>query len=113
MDWFGLLLGWIPVEVWITILVLGTIAALYFLSPILIPIWNMMPTPVKVLFGGIVAALLAYAGGRYKGAKTERDEQARREAGAIKNREEVDHEVGNLSAKDTADRLARWNRRDE
>jgi len=110
MDWFGLFLGWVPLWVWITLTVLAAIPILYFFGPILLPIWRMLPTWLQALLLGIGAAMLAWAGGRHIGAKRERDEQKRREANAIRNRAEVDQDVGNLSEKDTRDRLNRWNR---
>ena len=76
MGWFGLFLGWIPLSGWVVIC--GVIAAplLYFGGPILLPIWRMLPAPVRVFLAGALAVFLAWAGGRYVGAKRERDEQA-------------------------------------
>lgn len=113
MDWFGLLLGWVPLWAWIVLC--GVIAApiLFYFGPVLLPIWNMLPRPIKLFFEAIVLALLAWAGGRYVGAKRERDEQARREANAIANRAEVDQNVARMDDKTVRDRLAKYNRRDE
>jgi len=113
MDWFGLFLGWIPLWAWVSLVVLAAIPTLYFLGPILLPIWRMLPTWLQALLLGIGAVLLAWAGGRYAGAKTERDEQKRRDANALRNRAEVDQNVGNLSNKDLRDQLNRWNRPDD
>jgi len=110
MHYFDLLLGWVPLWGWIVMCVVFAAPLFYFFGPIIIAFWNMLPRTVQVVLGGIGAVLLAFAAGRYKGASTERDEQRRREAGAIKNREEVDRDVGSLSEKDTRDRLNRWNR---
>jgi membrane protein implicated in regulation of membrane protease activity len=101
------------IPLWLSLTICGAIAivALYFLSPILIPIWRALPTPVKVGLGTALAVVIAILGGRYKGAKDERDKQAARDAQSIQKRTEVDHEVTNLSEKQTSDRLRdRWSR---
>lgn len=100
------------IPLWLSITICGAIAivALYFASPILIPLWRMLPKPVQVFLGGLLAVTVAVLAGRYKGAKDERDKAAMRDAQALRNRTEVDHEVGNLSPKDTANKLDRWRR---
>ena len=109
---FDLFLGWVPLSAWIVVCVIVAAPILFYAGPVLLPIWRLLPSWLKALILGIGAALLAYAGGRYKGAKTERDERARREAGALQNREQVNRDVDKLSEKDTRDQLARWNRDD-
>jgi hypothetical protein len=86
----------IPLWGWIVIFGVPTLAALYFAYPILLPIWNMLPTPVKVVVGGAFAGLLAYLGGRYKGRKDEEDAEKRRDAEAIAKRNEIDVQVDKL-----------------
>jgi membrane protein implicated in regulation of membrane protease activity len=113
MDWFGLLLGYVPLWAWISIAVLIAIPVLYFFGPILLPIFRMLPGWLQATLIGIGAALLAWAGGRHVGAKRERDEQKRREANALRTRAEVDQDVGNLSSKDLHTKLDRWNRPDD
>lgn len=113
MDWFGLFLGWVPLWAWISLCIVAAIPILYFFGPVLLPIWRMLPTWLQAVFLGIGATLLAWAGGRYVGAKTERDEQKRREANALRNRAEIDDEVRNMPKKDVHDRLGRWNRPDD
>jgi hypothetical protein len=107
---FSFLLDHIPL--WLSLTICGAIAivALYFASPILIPLWRALPTPVRRALEIILALIIAVLAGRYKGAKDERDAAAKRDAQALQNRTEVDHEVSNLSAKDTKDQLSRWNR---
>jgi tetrahydromethanopterin S-methyltransferase subunit E len=104
------ILNHIPPWLYFTVIALACAAAFYFASPILIPIWRMLPTPVKVVLGGAVAIIGAILGGRYYGAKSERDAAARRDAEAANTRREVEHEVDNLSEKDARARLSRWNR---
>lgn len=110
MWFFSWLLDHIPL--WLSLTICGVIAAvaLYFASPIIIPIWRALPTPIKRVLEVALAVLIAVLAGRYKGAKDERDAAARRNAQAIQNRSEVDHEVSNLSDKATKERLDRWNR---
>jgi len=108
-----LFLGWVPVWGWIALCIVIVAPVMFYAGPVIVPIWRMLPGWLQALLAGIGAALLAYAAGRYKGASTERNEQARREAGAIKNREQVNRDVDNLTEKDTRDQLARWNRDNE
>lgn len=109
-----LIVNWIfdhiPLWVWVTVTICGAGAAFYFFSPILVPLWNITPRWVKVVLGFILSILAALAAGRYKGAKDERDMQARRNAQAIQTRTEVDNEVGNLSNADADKRLDQWMR---
>jgi membrane protein implicated in regulation of membrane protease activity len=101
------------IPLWLSLTVGGivTIVTLYFFSPILIPLWGMLPKPVKIVLEAALAVVVALLAGRYKGAKDERDKQAAREAGAIQKRTEVDHEVSTLPNKQVADRLRdNWSR---
>lgn len=101
----------IPLWGWFIIIGVPSGALLYFFYPILIPLWRALPTPVKaglIFIGGLA---LAFLGGRYKGRWNAEEEQRRRDAQALQKRTEVDHEVDNLSDKQTADKLRdRWSR---
>lgn len=101
----------IPLWGWFVIIGAPIGAALYFASPILIPLWHMLPNWVKALLIFIGGLALAFLGGRYRGRANAEEEQRRRDAQALQKRTEVDHEVDNLSDKETADRLRdRWTR---
>lgn len=110
----NLLASWIvdhiPLWVWITVVVVMVGAAFYFLSPILVPLWNVTPRWVKLVLGFVLSLLAAIAGGRYKGAKDERDMEARRNAEALQTRVKVDHDVDKLTKSETDERLANWYR---
>lgn len=95
----------IPLWGWIVIFGVPTIVALYYLSPILLPLWNMLPTPLKVILGGAFAGLLAYLGGRYKGRKDAEDADKRRDAIAIQKRNEVDDKVDKMPTGDAEKEL--------
>jgi hypothetical protein len=86
----------IPTWGWVVIIGVPILAAFYFASPILIPLWNMMPTPLKLFLGAIGAGMLAYLGGRYKGRKDAEDADARRDQVAIQKRSEVDARVDKM-----------------
>lgn len=90
---WDLIVDHIPLWGWFVIIGAPIGAALYFASPILIPIWNMMPTPVKVVLGGLVAGFLAYMGGRYRGRQNAEEQERQRNADAMRKRNEVDHDV--------------------
>lgn len=102
----------IPLWLWIVIVAVPAGALLYFFGPILLPIWRMLPLPVRVALIGIGAAFLAFMGGRYKGRANAEEEERRRDAQSLQKRTEVDHDVDLLSDKQTSDRLRdRWTRR--
>lgn len=101
----------IPLWGWFIIIGAPIAALLYFFGPILLPIWRMLPLPVRVALIGIGAAFLAFMGGRYRGRANAEEEQRKRDAQALQKRTEVDHEVDKLSGKQTADKLRdRWSR---
>lgn len=101
----------IPLWGWFLIIGLPIAALLYFFSPILIPLWRALPTPVKAVLIFIGGLFLAFMGGRYRGRANAEEEQRRRDAQALRKREEVDHEVDRLSGTETKDRLRdRWTR---
>lgn len=101
----------IPVWGWVAIIGLPSLAALYYLGPILLPIWRMLPTPVKAVLAAALGGFLAYMGGRYRGRQNAEEEQRKRDAEAINTRMEVNRNVDKLSDKESSDRLRdRWTR---
>ena len=99
----------IPIWVWLVILFGGLGALFYFFSPILVPIWNLMPKWLKVLLGGIVSVTLAALAGRYRGRKDAEEEQRRRDAEALQKRKEVEDAVNKLPPGEAENRLRnRW-----
>jgi membrane protein implicated in regulation of membrane protease activity len=101
----------IPPVVWWTLGLAGGGALLYFFYPVLLPIWRMLPAPVKAVLVAAAAAAIAYLTGRYRGRADADEQERRRNAEALKKRTEVDSEVGNLSDKEARNRLHdRWTR---
>lgn len=101
----------IPLWGWFIIIGVPIGALLYFFGPILLPIWRMLPLPVRVALIGVGAAFLAFMGGRAKGRWNAEEEERRRDAQALQKRTEVDHDVDVLSDKGRSDKLRdRWSR---
>lgn len=101
----------IPWWVYMVLGVGGLGALFYFFSPILVPLWNMLPTWLKATLIGISAAFLAWIAGRNTGRRNAEEEERRKNAEALQKRTEVDREVNNLSGKQTQDKLRdRWSR---
>lgn len=101
----------IPLWVWLVISFGGVGALLYFFSPILIPIWRMLPTPVKGVLIALATGLLAYLGGRYKGRANAEEQERRRNAEAQQKRVEVDRDVaGKTGTQVDKDLRDRWSR---
>lgn len=98
----------VPLWVWLVLSGCAIGAVLYFFSPILLPIWRMIPTPVRVGIIGAIAAGFAYLGGRYKGRKNADEERKRLDAQAIQNRERKHDEIQKLSPDDRRKRLDGW-----
>ncbi len=97
MNW---LLDYIPWYVWLGLTLGGGGALLAFVPGALaavVAIWNMLPGWARWALGGFVAALLAYAAGRNKGSRDERDKNKARADNAVRNRQEVDNEVRNYT----------------
>lgn len=104
----------IPLWGWVVIIGAPTCAALYFAYPILLPIWKMLPTPVKVVLGGLVAGFLAYMGGRYKGRANAEEEERRKNADALRKRTEVDNAIdAKTPGQVQKDLRDRWSRTDD
>lgn len=98
----------IPLWGWLIIFGVPAAAALYYASPILLPLWRLLPAPVKAVLIGVGAAILAYLGGRYKGRADADEQERRRNAEAMRKRNEVDNAVDKKSSsqvqKDLRDR---------
>jgi len=84
-------------EWWIAIIAIAAAVAFYFLHPILIPIWLAMPKWLRWVLGGFVITIIAFAGGRYKGAQNEKALQKERDARADHQRTEEDVKVKDFS----------------
>ena len=108
----GIIFNWIidhtPIWVWLVMLFGFAGAMFYFFSPILVPLWNMTPRWIKVLGGAILSVILAALAGRYKGRKDAEEEQRRRDAQALENRNKVHDEIQKLSPDDRRKRLDGW-----
>lgn len=100
----------IPWWVYMVVGTLGIGALFYFFSPVLIPLWNMLPTPVKVALAGITAAFLAWIAGRNIGRRNAEEEERRRNADALKKRTEVDSAVDKMDKKTVNSELDKWRR---
>lgn len=101
----------IPLWGWIVIIGVPVGAALYFFSPILIPLWRALPTPVKAVLIFVGGLFLAFMGGRYRGRQNAEEQERRRNAEALQKRTEVDHEIDSISDKEAQKRLRdRWTR---
>ena len=97
-----------PIWVWLVILFGGLGALFYFFSPILVPIWNLTPTWIKVLLGGILSVILAALAGRVQGRRDADEERKKNDADAIKHREQINAETDKLSPDDKRKRLDGW-----
>jgi len=103
----------IPLWGWMVIFGVPSIIALYYLSPILLPIWRMLPAPVQGILLAVAAAGIAFLGGRYRGRANAEEEERRRNAEALQRRTEVENEVGNMSGSDVNKKLRdRWTQPD-
>lgn len=101
----------IPLWGWFVIFGVPAGVLLYFFYPILLPIWNLLPTWLKAVLIGIGAAILAFLGGRYKGRANAEEEERRRNAEALQKRTEVDSAVDRLGTGEAEKRLRdRWSR---
>jgi hypothetical protein len=99
MDTLSWMFNFVPWWVWLVIAGGGGGAILAFVPgalALVVSVWNMLPRPVKVVLGGIVAILVAYVAGRNKGSKDERDMNEKRGAQATAKRLEIKRDVQNL-----------------
>ena len=103
------------VPLWAWIVVVGVVAAvvLYFTYPVLAPIWAVTPRWVKASLGVLAALGAAFVGGRYAGAKNEKELQRERDARADDKGRRVRDEVDKMPAADRRRELSRWMRNDE
>jgi|GEM_PF-2742585 len=106
MDTLSWAFNFIPWWAWLVAAIIAAVLTYQFW----LPIWAVLPRPVKVLLAAIAAVLTAYVAGRNKGSKDERDRRAKADANAIQNRKDVDDEVRNLPADDLDRRLDKWMR---
>lgn len=110
-DW---IVDHIPIWGWVLIIGLPVLVAFYFASPVLIPLWNITPRWLKLLLGAIGAVFLAFMGGRYRGHANAEEEERRRNAEALRKRQEVENETSKMSGGEIDKKLRdRWSRRDE
>lgn len=107
----GCVIDHVPLFVWFIIVGAIVIPLLIYFGPILLPIWRMIPMPIRLFLAAVGAGILAYLGGRYKGRANAEQAERDREANAFKTRAKVDHEVDNLSESEVQKRLHdRWSR---
>lgn len=106
----GYVISAVPLWVWVMLglLVIGLL--FYFFSPILVPLWRMIPKPVKYVIYGILSLFGAFAYGRHKGFKDVKAHDKELEKKAVENRKEIHDEVQKLNPVDTDKRLDRWMR---
>lgn len=69
--------------------------------------WFLSNPTVIAIFGGMVAALIAFMRGRVSGAQKERDKQLRERIAAREIADEVDNDVGAMPPERVRDELAR------
>lgn len=106
---FNWIIDHIPLWLWIVIFVAGGGVILAYTYPVLLPIWRMLPGPVKAALVTLGVGALAFLGGRYKGRHNAEEDERRRNAEALQKRVEVDREVGKLSGDEAQKRLRdRW-----
>lgn len=99
---------------WWVYAVVGTAAigtVLWFASPIVLPIWHLIPLPARVAIVGVGAAFLAWIAGRNRGRANAEEEERRRNAEALQKRTEVDRDIGKMPDNEIDQKLRdRWSR---
>lgn len=95
---------------WVYMLILGggggaLLAFVPGVLALLVSIWSMMPTKLKIAVGAVIAFIGVYLGGRYRGARNERDKTAAQDARATNVARETKDEVGKLSTSEVDKRL--------
>ena len=99
----------IPWWGWLIIVGAPIGALLFYFGPVLIPLWRMLPLPVRAVIIGAGAAFVAFMGGRYRGRANAEEEERRRNADALRKRQEVESEIGKLKTGEAEKRLRdRW-----
>lgn len=107
----GCIVDHTPLFVWLVLAGVIVIPLLIYFGPVLLPLWRMIPMPVRLFLMAVGAAIAAYLGGRYKGRANAEQAERDREANAFKTRAKVDHEVDTLGKSEVEDRLRkRWTR---
>lgn len=59
-------------------------------------VWSMLPPRARWALAGIGALAAVFVGGRYQGARNERDKNKARADNAVRNRLEVENEVSKM-----------------
>lgn len=69
------------------------------------PIWALLPKPVKIALGAVGAVFVAYIAGRNRGAANARARDKDRADNAVRNRNEVNQRVQNMTPKQVDEEL--------
>ncbi len=83
----------IPLWGWFLIVGIPAGVLLYFFGGVLLPVWRLLPAPVRGVLIAIGVGAFAYLGGRWKGRRNAEDEQKHRDANALKTRADVDARI--------------------
>lgn len=112
----GIICNWIvdaiPLWGWFIIIGAPVGVLLFYFGPVLLPIWRMLPAPLRGIMIAIAVGLFAWLGGRHKGRANAEAAERRRNAEALQKRTEVDREVSTKSDKQVHSDLRRWQRDD-
>lgn len=102
------MIGWLfnYVPWWLPYVI--AVVALVATMPYWGPFWNMLPRPVKIGLGALGAGIGLWWMGRNQGARSEREQLKKREAGATRQREQIDADVHNATDSEIDRRLGRW-----
>lgn len=98
----------VPLYVWLLLLGGGGGAILAFVPgalALVASIWTMLPPKARWFLGGIGVLAGAYFGGRYRGARNERDKNKDRADNAVRNRMEVEQDVKRMSPSEVDKKL--------
>lgn len=96
------------VPFWVWLVIAGVVLALT--AQFWLPLWNLLPRPVRALVVGTGAVIAAYGFGRNKGFRNARERQRQADANAIKNRLDVSDEVAKLKPEERDARLEKYYR---
>src|SRR5690348_15840766 len=100
----------IPWWVYLGVMIVGAGVAWYFLAPILLPLWKLMPNWLKVTLGVIVAVFLVSTQGRNTGHSNAVKDQEKSNAEAETKRTELPTDLDLHPSSDSDDRLSKWMR---
>ncbi|KQW22805.1 hypothetical protein ASC80_05550 [Afipia sp. Root123D2] len=106
MDTLSWLFNFVPWWVWVVIA--AVLLAVFWQA--LLPVWLTLPKWLKGIILGAGALFTAYAAGRNRGSKDEREQRAKADARAVQTRKETDDEIRNAPAADVDRRLDGWMR---